>query len=118
MKAVTTYDFGEFMRKEHVLNAKDLDDLTAYKLIALGGGLFAVMAPKHVAAASSSATFGDLWSSIMGIVDWIVVGVITFAGITWMFGKQTRGVELLICGASGYLLARHAVDIRNFLKGI
>jgi hypothetical protein len=52
----------------------------------------------------------------MNIVDWLVVGVFVFSGVSWMFGHRSKALELLIGGAAGYILARHAIDIRDFLK--
>jgi hypothetical protein len=52
----------------------------------------------------------------MNIVDWIVVGVFVFGGVAWMFGHRPKALELIIGGSAGYILARHAIDIRDFLK--
>ncbi|MBT2744181.1 glycosyltransferase [Bacillus sp. ISL-77] len=78
-----------------------------------------VLVPKSALAAtkaSADQTFSNLWDAILNVVDWIVVGVFVFAGVAWMFGHRTKALELIIGGAAGYLLARHAIDIRDFLK--
>ena len=95
-----------------------IEGANVYKFIALGGKLFAVMAPRQVFAATADATFGNVWTAVMNTVDWIVVGVFIFSGVSWMFGHRTKALELLIGGAAGYILARHAIDIRNFLKAL
>lgn len=118
MAKVQTIDFREFMRNEERTTAELFDDMSGLKFVSLGGGLFAVLAPRTVLAATADATFGNVWSAVMNVVDWIVVGVFIFAGVSWMFGHRTKALELLIGGAAGYILARHAIDIRDFLKGL
>lgn len=115
-KLQTVGTIGEFMHPTPL--ADHLDGKNVYKFVALGGKLFALMAPRQVFAATADATFGNVWSAIMNTVDWIVVGVFIFAGVSWMFGHRTKALELLIGGAAGYVLARHAIDIRNFLKAL
>jgi hypothetical protein len=114
MAKVPTIDFRKFVRNEW----RSKSELKTLKIVALGGNLFAVLAPKTVMAATTDATFGNVMSAVMNVVDWIVVGVFIFAGVSWMFGHRTKALELIIGGAAGYILARHAVDIRDFLKGI
>lgn len=63
-------------------------------------------------------TFGNIHSSVMNMFDSAVVLIITFSGASWMLGHRSRAIELLIGCGCGYLLARHAVDIRDFLKSI
>ncbi|WP_251028212.1 glycosyltransferase [Bacillus sp. ISL-77] len=117
-----TLDFKQFVSKEkfpidEVL--KLLKDKNLKKLVSIGGGLMLVLVPKSALAAtkaSADQTFSNLWDAILNVVDWIVVGVFVFAGVAWMFGHRTKALELIIGGAAGYLLARHAIDIRDFLK--
>lgn len=63
-------------------------------------------------------TFTDIHSTIMGIFDGGVVIVIIFAGAAWALGHRSKAIELLIGAACGYLLARHAIEIRDYLKSI
>lgn len=114
MAKAQTIDFRKFVRNEW----RSPSEIKTLKVVALGGNLFAVLAPKTVMAATADATFGNVMGAVMNIVDWIVVGVFIFAGVSWMFGHRTKALELIIGGAAGYILARHAVDIRDFLKGI
>lgn len=114
-----TIKFRDFMRQHDDKDLPELlDEVTPLKFVSMGGGLFAVMAPRTVLAATADATFGNVWSAVMNIVDWIVVGVFIFAGVSWMFGHRTKALELIIGGAAGYILARHAIDIRDFLKSL
>lgn len=111
MAKVETINFQSFMRNE-----KKEVDLTSFKIVSLGASMFAVMVPRTAFAAGANATFGRLWPAVMNIVDWVIVGVFVFAGVSWMFGHRTKALELIIGGAAGYILARHAIDIRDFLK--
>jgi hypothetical protein len=111
MAKVETLDFRSFIRNDGVKK-------TPIKFVKLSGTLIAVMIPKTAVAASTAATFGNVWSAVMNIVDWIVVGVFIFSGVSWMFGHRGKALELLIGGAAGYILARHAIDIRDFLRGL
>jgi hypothetical protein len=77
-----------------------------------------VMIPRTVFAAASDATFQNVWGAVMNIVDWLAVGVFIFAGVSWMFGHRGKALEFMIGGSAGYILARHAIDIRDFLKTI
>jgi hypothetical protein len=113
MAKTQTIDFRSFIR-----NKLEIPKVDAVKIVKLGTGIIAVMMPRTALAATANATFGNMWTAVMNIVDWIVVGVFIFAGVSWMFGHRTKALELLIGGASGYILARHAIDIRNFLKGL
>ncbi|ETT64208.1 hypothetical protein BSK66_08105 [Paenibacillus odorifer] len=75
--------------------------------------------PKTVFASSvaaGSATWVTVFSTVLGIADWLCVGIIVYAGITWMFGNRTKAIEFLMGGSIGYIIVRHAVDIRNWLR--
>lgn len=63
-------------------------------------------------------TFGDIHSTVMTIFDGGVVLIIIFAGASWALGHRSKAIELLIGVCCGYLLARHAIDIRDYLKSI
>jgi hypothetical protein len=64
---------------------------------------------------SMSGTFLNVHNSIMNMFDAGVVIVIVFAGAVWGLGYRPRAIELLIGASCGFLLARHAIDLRNFL---
>ncbi|WML44098.1 glycosyltransferase [Neobacillus sp. PS3-40] len=117
-----TLDFKSFVRNEKYPTKELLtllEDKNLLKVVKVGAGLMLVLIPKTAFAATKATadqTFGDIWDAVMNIVDWIVVGVLVFAGVAWMFGHRTKALELLIGGSAGYILARHAIDIRDFLK--
>ena len=68
--------------------------------------------------ASAADAFTGIHQTVMGIFDAGVVLVIIFAGASWALGHRSKAIELLIGACCGYLLARHAVNIRDYLKNI
>lgn len=70
------------------------------------------------AAETTTTTFDNVFNAVMTIFDYGVVLVIVFAGAAWALGHRSKAIELLIGVACGYILARKAVDIRDFLKSI
>lgn len=115
-----TLKWKEFLNGEIIPQDKKPDIKTGM----IGGmSLYATTAPtKLVLASTVAATAADpwtqVWVSLLTIADWLCVGVITFAGATWMFGNRSRALEMLIGAASGYLIIRHAIDIKNWLSTI
>lgn len=81
-------------------------------------GVLVFMAGQKMAQAAIDGTFGNVHSAIMNAFDAGVVLVIIFAGAAWALGHRTKALEILIGVCCGYILARHAIDIRDFLKGI
>lgn len=81
-------------------------------------GIVLVALGESMANGSDDATFNNVWSAVMRAFDWGVVLVIAFAGACWGLGHRTKAIEILIGVCCGYILARHAKDIRDFLKGI
>lgn len=74
--------------------------------------------PKVALAATVNGAFGNIHEALMNGFDNGVVIVLIFAGAIWGLGHRPKALELLISICCGYILARHAVDIRDFLKGI
>lgn len=68
------------------------------------------------ATVDNSVTWINLLTTVMGVADWLCVGVIIFAGTIWMFNNRTKALDMLLCGSSGYIIIRHAIDIRNWLR--
>lgn len=66
--------------------------------------------------ATDASGFTKMLSAALNIADYLCVGVIMFAGACWMFGNRTAAIEYLIGTSFGYLIIRHATDIRDFLK--
>jgi hypothetical protein len=77
-----------------------------------------ILFPKEVFAAvpASESSWLEIFNTVLEISDWLCAGIIVYAGVTWMFGNRTKALEFLMGGASGYLIIRHALDIRNWLK--
>lgn len=109
---IESIDFKSFIKNDY--RKKNIKPI----IMKLSTGIYAMLIPKSVLAATADATFMNVLGAAMNIVDWLVVGVFIFAGVSWMFGHRGKALELLIGGAAGYILARHAVDIRNFLKAL
>lgn len=80
-------------------------------------GALTVSLPSAVFAAEPE-TFHRVWESLMTGLDWAAALVIVFAGVAWMLGHRSKSIELLIGVSCGFIIARHAIDIRDFLKTI
>lgn len=114
-KKTETIKFTDFMNgtwKEN--NRKQV----LKKFLTSGGATLVLLIPKTALAATTDATFGNVHGAIMNIFDFGVVLVILFVGALWSTGHRSKALELLIGVCIGYLIARHAIDIRNFLKQI
>jgi hypothetical protein len=109
-----TIPFRSFMAQDY----KEKAVKTISKVVAATGPALILIVPKSVFAAAVDSTFGNIHSSVMNIFDSGVVLVIIFAGAAWGLGHRTKAIEILIGVCCGYILARHAVDIRDFLKSI
>lgn len=116
-----TIDFKDFMSGEYKYkrnkNKAIYSSITgatgAYMLVGLPKGALAV-----TATTSGSMDFDQLYESLMALFDGGVVIMIMFCGCMWAFGHRSAAIERLIGVGAGYLLARHAVDIKNWLSGI
>jgi hypothetical protein len=110
------YDFQSFVHGDLIKKNKKIP----MKVIQMSGCIYAVAIPKQTFASTttSNAVFDDIFPVVMEIVDWIVVGVFIFSGLKWMQGDRSKALEMLLGGCIGYLIARHAIDLREFLKGI
>lgn len=112
MAKVTTLEWGAFMRGE-------VEDKRRNYAVAIrsAAGSFVMMAPK-IAYAAGGDSWVKIFATVLEIADWACLGVIIFAGATWMFQGRTKAMEMLISGGCGYLIIRHAMDIRNWLRGL
>ncbi|MGO4890263.1 glycosyltransferase [Anaerobacillus sp. MEB173] len=114
MRKTETINFKNFMNgdwKKPKVN-------TEIKILTASSAGAVILVPNAVFAASVDGTFGNVHSAIMNMFDSGVVLVIIFAGAAWGLGHRTKAIEILIGVCIGYILARHAVDIRDFLKSI
>ncbi|EKU41962.1 hypothetical protein C518_2915 [Lysinibacillus fusiformis ZB2] len=100
--------------KETVLERKTLNSSlkVMYSTIPL------LVTPGIAYANDRSSTFVKIYDTVMTLFDQGVVLVIVFAGASWALGHRSKAIELLIACCCGYLLAAHAVEIRDFLKSI
>lgn len=79
----------------------------------------AMLAPMLVIPTIASADlFTDVHSKAMSLFDGAVVLLIIFAGASWALGHRSKAIEMLIGVCCGYLVARNAIDIRDYLKTI
>lgn len=109
--------FRDFMDGSYK-NKKQSDVTPIKKVITATSGSLMLIIPKVVFAAGVNTTFGNVHGAIMNAFDAGVVLVIIFSGASWALGHRTKALEILIGVSCGYILARHAIDIRDFLQGI
>ncbi|MBU9711034.1 hypothetical protein [Evansella tamaricis] len=123
MGRTTTMSISEFMNRDvrralpsEMKNRKDL------KFMSVAGGIWLVLAPQVAGAQAieedGTMSFDRVVKDFFRIVDWLLVGVIVFAGASWMFGNRTKAIEMLIGGSSGYLIARHSLQIKDWLADL
>lgn len=112
MAKTETIDFGSFIRNDYAVKLKPKS------LVATGLSSVVLAAPKYVFASSDDATFDNILGTVMSAFDTGIVLVIIFAGAAWCIGHRGKAIEILIGACCGYVLARHAVDIRDYLKAI
>lgn len=113
MKSVTL-DWKSFMSGE--VMEKVSFKQKVMKVCGSGYVMYLVLIPTKVLASQNS--WMKVLTTVWEICDYLCVGVIIFAGLTWMFGNRSKGIETLISGALGYLVIRHANDIKDWLKSI
>lgn len=99
-------------------NKKKSDITVLKRVITATTGSLVMILPKAAFAATVNSTFGNVHGAIMNAFDAGTVLVIIFSGASWALGHRTKSLEILIGVACGYLIARHAVDIRDFLRTI
>lgn len=117
MAKTEVISFGSFMDGSYK-NKPQTRKGAVRKVIAASGGTLVVILPRAAFAATVNGTFGNVHTAIMNAFDAGVVLVIIFSGASWALGHRTKALEILIGVCCGYILARHAVDIRDFLKQI
>ena len=116
MAKAIALDWREFMAGNIAPKGRKADVGIVIKTAA---STFVMMMPRiTMAATGNDATFASFLKDVLEAFDWIVLGVIIFAGATWMFGNRTKAIELLIGGSIGYEIIRHAVEIRDWLKSL
>lgn len=113
MKRATTLDWNGFMRGEIVeVGAKSTVSIVAKTASTVH---IALMPTAVFAAAPGEETWTEIFTTVLNIADWLCVGVIVFSGVTWMFSNRTKAIEFIMGGSIGYVIVRHAVEIRDWL---
>lgn len=114
-----TLDFKRFIREGDYIGKKNKE---VYKKITSASTMYCVIGIPKLALASTASVgtgaFDELYQVFMNIFDGGVVLALVICGGTWAFGWRTQAIERIIYIAAGYILARHATDIRDFLKTI
>lgn len=118
MEKVQKIKFRDFMDRSYKKDDVKKDIKVIGKIITASGAILLVTAPKITLAAAMDGAFGNIHGAIMKGFDAGVVLVIIFAGAAWSLGHRSKAIEILIGVCCGFILANHAVDIRNFLRGI
>lgn len=120
MAKIESMTIKEFMNRGKAnITADDVVNFPVKKRTFIKTSLpFLLILPKSALAAGIDSTFGNVHGAIMNAFDAGVVLVIIFAGAAWGLGNRTQAIEILIGVCCGYILARHAVDVRDFLRGI
>ena len=117
MKRTAALDWNGFMHGEIVEKKRNL---TVSIVAKTASTVHLALMPTVVFASTTSAPGEDTWTEIfttvLNIADWLCAGVIVFSGVTWMFGNRTKAIEFIMGGSIGYVIVRHALDIRNWLK--
>lgn len=67
---------------------------------------------------SSASAFKEVLGAIFNVADYMCIGVIMYAGGSWMLGNRTKAIEHLVGGATGYLIVRNAPSLQMWLKGL
>lgn len=116
MKKIQTVKKWDFVEKGWKETEKESDMKVIGRVLTATAPVLITILPKAVAAATLDGPFGNIHEAIMNGVDAGVVIVIIFAGCCWGIGHRSKAIEILIGVCCGYILARHAVDIRDFLK--
>lgn len=104
-----------------LIDAKNIDpsDLKYMRLAsALSLPISYNLLTSTVASASGAGTFDGMYKAVISLFDGGVVLVLCFAGAAWGLGHRSKAIEIIIGASLGYVLARHAVDIRDFLATI
>lgn len=130
-KIKTVGSIKEFMSKKQPIELTAIEKEWSVISKVLGGAGASLIlaipdimaaAPQAVAVgeavATTAETFDNVYISIMNMFDQGVVLVIIFASGAWCLGHRGKAIEILLGVCCGYILARHAKDIRDWLKKI
>ena len=112
----TRIEVAEFIEGEYVFAS---DKKAKDRIKAAGAtALVSTVVPVRVVFAENFDVFRAVFDLALTIVDFVVVLVIIFASSLWILGNRSRAMEILIGAGGGYILARNAVHIRNFMRDL
>lgn len=115
-----TIDFKEFVSGEYSKN-RNKDKVVYASILSATTGYLIIGLPKGALAATEAAetgAFDRLYEAAMSLFDGAVVVMIMICGAMWGFGHRSQAIERLIGAGAGYIVARHARDIKNFFQSI
>jgi hypothetical protein len=112
MKTVTI-PFREFMNGQ---NGDKEKKKSLVKPVLITAAVNVILVPTVGFAAGDVDTFLVLYHTGLKIADWLCVGTLMFGGSMWMLGHRAKSLEYILSTCCGYLVVRHALDIRNFLQ--
>ncbi|WP_191556626.1 glycosyltransferase [Metabacillus idriensis] len=117
-----TVDFKEFMNGEYK-HKLERNRKVYMAILTATGGYCIIGLPKGALAVTASTTgggdpFNNLYEAAMRLFDGGVVIALVATGGMWAFGYRSQAIERIIYVGAGYILARHAKDIRDFFKTI
>ncbi|UGB31725.1 glycosyltransferase [Metabacillus sp. B2-18] len=119
MRKVQTINFKEFVNGQYK-QKQNRNKALYMTIITATGAYLTIGLPKGALAATeaSSGAFDRLYEAAMRLFDGAVVVMIVICGAMWGFGHRSQAIERLIGVGAGYILARHAHDIKDFFKSI
>lgn len=112
-------DFKRFCKEGDYVRKHENDVI---KVITVATGSYLIIGTPKLAFASAKtgagiSDFHSLYVKVMAIFDGLVVIALIISAGAWMFGtERSKVIERIIYACSGYILARHAEDIRDWLK--
>jgi hypothetical protein len=108
-------NFREFMAG----NVSTVERKPSYiKPLVLTVAVNVILVPTIGYAASSEDAFVRIYDVMLNLADWMCAGTLSFAGGLWILGHRSKAIEYVISASAGYILIRHSLDIRDFLKTI
>lgn len=96
---------------------------TALRAVQAATAVHVALMPAKALASAANGTGGEdsfknVLNAALNVADYLCIGVIMFAGGSWMFGDRTRAMQHLLGGGIGYLIIRKAPVIQAFLKSL
>ncbi|KZE65982.1 hypothetical protein AWM68_06275 [Fictibacillus phosphorivorans] len=108
-------DFREFISSKITQEQQKTSYLKPFVLTV---SLNVLLIPTIGYAAGSEDAFVRIYDVMLNLADWMCAGTLSFAGGLWILGHRSKAIEYVISASAGYILIRHAIDIRDFLKTI